>query len=604
VMRRAPLDSSGLFSELVRHQLQSDEGVSSKITCPDPENETKADSILARSDMVSTLPGQKKVPRMTSLESPTKPLSFNPVANPRALPDATSGKIDEPRGKTAEPPLLVATVEPASEANGSIRLGSLAIGAESSTKTGPLEEVHHLPRIARATLRVGSSVASPVEGSDLRNKTDETKIGARSHVTVAGISNTASMEASFPRTAFRGSSETDAQLDSEASSPVNGWQTSPGQMHGSVFVNESVVDKPALTAAEAEKNSNAPEIVSSGTIICPPRDIVGNTTRHSAPHLKGAAVSVQRAIAGGSLTDTSVVTESGAAKATIASADPAQCNTVLLPVSRAPFATTKRPAAPRISLQIGQTRSSHAPGKNGSESLDGEPTAARSMVLSDRPGSSPHAVALSHGAMAAGRSVALNKVTGPEIPVPVSSSPARNSGPDLINSGALSQTQPSHPASGTTTMQQASHGVHSLRASSSATFDRMDAAVEPQVIESAPQRLAVGVHNAGLGWVEIRTNGASGQVSATLVSGSAETHSAISAQLPPMQEYLASEHVHIDTLASERFSPSSGGGENSSRDQSQNGAGTQTKSTVQESSLLGFPTEVDAEGLSYINVRV
>jgi hypothetical protein len=525
------------------------------------------------------------------------------VAIQRALPDATSGKIDEARGKTAEPPLLGATVEPASEANGSIRLGSLAIGAESSTKTGALEDVHHLPRIARATLQVGSTVAPPMEGSDLRNKADETKIGARSHVTVAGISDTASMGASFPRTTFSGSSETDARLDS-AAFPGNAWQTAPEQMHGPVFANENVAGKPARIAVQAEKNSNVPEIISSGTAVSLSKDIVGNTTRHSAPHLKVAPVSVQPAIAGGSLTDTSGVTESGAAAATNASADPAQSNTVLLPVSRATFAATKSSAAPRISLQIGQTRSSHAAGKNGSESLDGEPTAASSALLSDRPGSSPHAVALTHGAMAAGRSVALNKVTGPEIPVPVPWSPARNSGPDLINSGALSQTEPGHPTSGTATMQQASHGVHSLRTPSSATFERMDAAVAPQVIESVPQRLAVGVHSAGLGWVEIRTNGASGQVSATLVSGSPETHSAISAQLPPMQEYLASEHVRIDTLSSERFSPSSGGGENSSGNQSQSGANTQEKSMEQGSSPLAFPGEVNAEGLSYINVRV
>jgi hypothetical protein len=181
---------------------------------------------------------------------------------------------------------------------------------------------------------------------------------------------------------------------------------------------------------------------------------------------------------------------------------------------------------------------------------------------------------------------------------------AKNPSPDLIASDALSQAQPIHPTSGAATTQQGMPGLHSLQTPASTTFDRMDGAPAPQVIESTPRRLAVGVHDAGLGWVEIRTNSAAGQVSATVASSSAETHSAISAQLPTMHEYLASEHVHVDTLVSERFSPSSSGGENSTRDQSQDGAANRAKSMKQESSALAFQSEVDAEGLSYINVRV
>jgi hypothetical protein len=136
------------------------------------------------------------------------------------------------------------------------------------------------------------------------------------------------------------------------------------------------------------------------------------------------------------------------------------------------------------------------------------------------------------------------------------------------------------------------------------SFDRMDGAVAPRIIENVPQRLAVGVHNAGLGWVEVRTNSAAGQVSATLASGSAETHSAISGQLAPMREYLASEHVHVDTLTSERFSPSSGGHHNSSDGQSRDGDGRQTE-TVKSEIFSGVPSmDMDTEMLSYINVRV
>lgn len=146
--------------------------------------------------------------------------------------------------------------------------------------------------------------------------------------------------------------------------------------------------------------------------------------------------------------------------------------------------------------------------------------------------------------------------------------------------------------------------AHSTPISPSAALERMDAAAAPQVMESTPQRLAVGVHNAGLGWVEIRTSSTAGQVSATLSTGSAESHSALAAQLPAVREYLAGEQIHVDYLAAERFSQSAGDQGGSSRDPSRNEGARQETTVQQQSSPGASSADVDAEGLSYINVRV
>lgn len=173
------------------------------------------------------------------------------------------------------------------------------------------------------------------------------------------------------------------------------------------------------------------------------------------------------------------------------------------------------------------------------------------------------------------------------------------------------------PAPGVTTVVPAIHATsgimvtrppmphtNSLHMPASATFERMDSAAAPQMIENTPQRLAVGVRNAGLGWVEIRTNRVAGQVSATLSTGSVESHAAVSAQLPPMREYLSAEHVRIDNLASERFSQSSGNREGFSDGQSRNGGGRDTKTPEQAISPRTSSADAEMESMSYINVRV
>jgi hypothetical protein len=179
----------------------------------------------------------------------------------------------------------------------------------------------------------------------------------------------------------------------------------------------------------------------------------------------------------------------------------------------------------------------------------------------------------------------------------------RSSGLELSAPATVSGPQQWHVAAGTMTEQQSPPGVHP-HLPSSGPFERMDSASLPQVIESSPQRLAIGVHRERLGWVEIRTNSAAGQIAATLASGPGEPHNTISAQLPMVREYLAGEHVRVDTLASERFSQSPGGGGDSSGNQSRNGGARDMKAGETDASLMGSPVEVDVQGLSYINVRV
>lgn len=153
--------------------------------------------------------------------------------------------------------------------------------------------------------------------------------------------------------------------------------------------------------------------------------------------------------------------------------------------------------------------------------------------------------------------------------------------------------------SGVTGVRQAPSAIY---AAPSATFDRLDSAAAPQTLESTPQRLTVGVQNSGLGWVEIRTNRDAGQISATVTTGSVESHAALSAQLPAVREYLAEHQVQVDSLGSERFSQSSGNREGSTQQQSpQQGAG---ENRNPEPIHAPVSSDSDADELSYISVRV
>ncbi|MGB9031613.1 MAG: hypothetical protein WCC27_15940 [Acidobacteriaceae bacterium] len=170
--------------------------------------------------------------------------------------------------------------------------------------------------------------------------------------------------------------------------------------------------------------------------------------------------------------------------------------------------------------------------------------------------------------------------------------------------GAVS-TAGTHAMSMMTATRAPGASIDAPHAAAGASFERMDSAAAPQVIESSTRRLAVGVRNADLGWVEIRTSNAAGQVSATLATSSVESHNLVAAQLPLMREYLAGQQVRVDNLASEDFSASAGHREASSGNQPGDGGGSRdTKAPEQAIGPSPTIANGEPESLSYINVRV
>jgi hypothetical protein len=139
----------------------------------------------------------------------------------------------------------------------------------------------------------------------------------------------------------------------------------------------------------------------------------------------------------------------------------------------------------------------------------------------------------------------------------------------------------------------------------------MDGAAAPRVIESAPQRLAVGVRDAGLGWVEIRTHASGGEVAA-VIGTTAAAHPAMAAELPSMREYLAGQQVRVGHLAAENFSASGGdgrgnasGGQSSGREAAGNQVRDAERGLRDEAGVrVVFADEGTEEALSYISVRV
>jgi len=137
----------------------------------------------------------------------------------------------------------------------------------------------------------------------------------------------------------------------------------------------------------------------------------------------------------------------------------------------------------------------------------------------------------------------------------------------------------------------------------SAAFERMDTAEAPRVLETSPQNLAVGVRDASLGWVEIRAHAVTGQVAATLASGTHEAHTAIAADLPAIRDTLISQHVALHSLSAERF-PASAGDGSSSSNSSASGTPHRSSFAKPKAETASAHGEAEAETLSYISVRV
>ncbi|HEY1810231.1 MAG TPA: hypothetical protein VGG42_16835 [Acidobacteriaceae bacterium] len=131
----------------------------------------------------------------------------------------------------------------------------------------------------------------------------------------------------------------------------------------------------------------------------------------------------------------------------------------------------------------------------------------------------------------------------------------------------------------------------------------MDSAAPPRVLDSSPQNLAVGIRDAGLGWIEIRTHAIGGQVAATLASGTHEAHAALAAELPAIRDTLMNQHVALHSLNAERFPASSGGG-GSAADTSDSGSSSRSSFVKPKANTPSARSEAEGESLSYISVRV
>ena len=222
-------------------------------------------------------------------------------------------------------------------------------------------------------------------------------------------------------------------------------------------------------------------------------------------------------------------------------------------------------------------------------------SAERMAVPPETPGSAPRAAVRSnttateqHPAMAAEAPAPGQRVVAGAAVSSPAAMPAH--GVQQLSSAPVSISLPARMSGGAARAAPPSPGV---------AFDRIDSGAAPQMLNRTPQRLEVGVHDPGLGWVEVRARAAEGQIAATLSTSSA-THPAVAAQLPAMREYLAGQQVRVDTLNAQPFEAGSEGGRNASGNRNPNG---NTPATSGEA-LPDLSGEAEPESLSWIDVRV
>lgn len=142
---------------------------------------------------------------------------------------------------------------------------------------------------------------------------------------------------------------------------------------------------------------------------------------------------------------------------------------------------------------------------------------------------------------------------------------------------------------------------HAPQGSTTSPFEQMDALRPPQILHSTPQRLAVGLHEPALGWVEVRARASGGEISATVAS---PAHAALSANLPAIREYLAGQHVRVDHLAAETWSGPSGGDHHPSSGGDRGGTGGDNVPELAIAVSQAPTAEPEADSLSYISIRV
>jgi hypothetical protein len=98
-------------------------------------------------------------------------------------------------------------------------------------------------------------------------------------------------------------------------------------------------------------------------------------------------------------------------------------------------------------------------------------------------------------------------------------------------------------------------GVTAALATTSDAFTALDSAGAGErgvLLHAAPHQVAVGVSDPSLGWVEVRAERISGQITAALSTNSSASHAALTSVLPTMATYLQEHHagvqqVHVET---------------------------------------------------------
>jgi Flagellar hook-length control protein FliK len=118
----------------------------------------------------------------------------------------------------------------------------------------------------------------------------------------------------------------------------------------------------------------------------------------------------------------------------------------------------------------------------------------------------------------------------------------------------------SAPSTGVLTADVSPGGVpaHAPDANPYQRLDQNETA-PASLLHSSGNRVAVGVHDPALGWVEIDTQSSAGQVSASLVTASSQSHASLASQLPSLTEYLAAHEVKLSHIGVEQQSPGANG---------------------------------------------
>ncbi len=203
-------------------------------------------------------------------------------------------------------------------------------------------------------------------------------------------------------------------------------------------------------------------------------------------------------------------------------------------------------------------------------------TARGASTINDNGKAQEASDSLESGAVDSAPSVAAAPVPGARPPIgtqPAASVAHQSTHISLPPAIAPSST----PAQATTALDQsstpntetgssASGGRHAFADSSSVPvnpyqkLDQISGAPAPNINIGA-NRVAVGLHDPALGWVEIKSQSAAGQVAASFVTASSQTHEALTAQLPSLAQFLADHEVRVGSLTVEQQAAGGHGGD-------------------------------------------